>query len=119
LLAQCIVERFPRKQAPVEHHFAIVRTDVVADPAGYAGDCQAGVANEGMVLGPELAVVLVEQGHQMASGEDRVYAELWAAGMRRPALGADERPQAALVRGADRVVRRLADDDQIRFFRAS
>ena len=35
--------------------------------------------------------------------------------MRRAALGADERPQAALVRGADRVVRRLADDDPIRF----
>ena len=66
-----------------------------------------------MGLGSELAVALVEQGHEVAGGEDGIDAELRAPGMRRLAIRADERPQTSLVSRKDRVVRRLADHDKI------
>ena len=66
-----------------------------------------------MGLGSQLAVARVEQGHKMAGGEDCVDAEFRAAGMCRLALGADERSQASLVGHKDRVVGRLADNDEV------
>ena len=39
------VERLARQQSPVEHHFAILRDDVVGDPARDARDRETGVAH--------------------------------------------------------------------------
>src|SRR5271166_3159092 len=71
------------------------------------------MADERMGLGSQLAVARVEQGHEVAGGEDRVDAKLRAAGMRRLAFGADERPQTSLVSRKDRVVGGLANHDKI------
>ena len=74
---------------------------------------KAGVADQRMVEGPQLAITCVEHRHELARREDRIHAELRAAGMRGLTFGADERPQTTFVRGEDGVVGRLADNDQV------
>ncbi len=66
-----------------------------------------------MVQGPQFAIARVEQRCELARSEDCIHAELRASGMCGLAFGADERAQAAFVRGEDSVVGRLADNDQV------
>ena len=71
------------------------------------------MADQRMGLGPQFAIARVEQGHEAARSEDRIHAELRAAGMRGLALGADKRPQTPFMSCEDGVVGRLADNDQV------
>ena len=112
-IVQRVVERLARQEATVEHHFAILRDDVVANPACDTRHGQTGVADQRMVKPPQFAIARIEQGHELARREDRVHAKLRAAGMRGLPLGADKRPQAPFVRGKDGVVGWLADYDQV------
>ena len=78
-VVQRVVERLARQQTPVEHHFAILRDDVVPDPACDTGHREARVADQRMVNPPQFAIARIEQGHELARGEDRIHAELRAA----------------------------------------
>ena len=49
----------------------------------------------------------------MAGSEDRLHAKLRAAGMRGLAFGANQRAQTAFMSCVHRIVRRLADNDQV------
>ena len=112
-VVQRVVERLAWQQPPVEHELAILRHDIVGNPACDTRHRQAGVPDQRMVQGPQFAIARIEQGHELARGEDRIHAKLRAAGMRGLALGADKRPQTPFVSCEDRVVGRFADHDQV------
>ena len=71
------------------------------------------MADQRVVEGPQFVIARIEQGREPARGEDRVHAKLRASGMRGLAFGADERAQTTFVSCEDRVVGRLADNDQV------